>query len=118
MGPYSTQDLQDEFLSVIRTSQETVVEAVKTWVDTVKAVTPKAPSIQLPLAGKLPTPEGVVTSAYDFAEKLLSSQRQFAEELVKATAPLLPGNSETEEPGDGAEKPRPATKRKPSTTAE
>ena len=43
MTSYSTQDLQEEFLNVIRTSQETVVEAVKTWVDTVRAVTPKMP---------------------------------------------------------------------------
>jgi hypothetical protein len=120
MGPYSTQDLQDEFLSVIRTSQETVVEAVKTWVDTVKSVPSKVPSkvpsIQLPLAGKLPTPEDVVTGAYDFAEKLLSSQRQFAEELVKATAPLLPGNSTTEEPGgDGDGGQEHTTRKAPGT---
>jgi len=106
MAGYSTQDLQEEFFSVIRASQETVVEAVKTVVDTVKSVTPKVPSIQVPLAGKLPTPEDVVTGAYDFAEKLLSSQRQFAEELVKATAPLMSaGNGATEEPKDGTEEP-------------
>jgi hypothetical protein len=105
MGPHSTQDLQDEFLSLIRASQETVVEAVKTVVDTVKSKTPKVPSVQVPLAGKLPTPEDVVTGVYDFAEKLLSSQRQFAEELVKATAPLMPGNGTAQEPGDGTEEP-------------
>ena len=44
----------------------------------VKAVTPKVPFAQVPLAAKLPKPENVVTSAYDFAEKLLSSQRHFA----------------------------------------
>jgi hypothetical protein len=104
MTSYSTQDLQEEFLNVIRTSQETVVEAVKTWVDTVKAVTPKVPSIQVPLIAKLPTPENVVTGAYDFAEKLLASQRQFAEELVKATVPLTAGQGTKQEPGNGAEK--------------
>src|SRR5580693_3866953 len=78
MTSYPTQDLQEEFLNAIRTSQETVVEAVKTWVGTVKAVTPKVPSVQVPLADRLPKPEDVVASAYDFAEKLLSSQRQFA----------------------------------------
>jgi hypothetical protein len=92
MARYSTQDLQEEFLNVIRTSQETVVEAVKTCVDTVKTVTPKVPSARVPLADRLPAPEDVVTIVYDFAEKLLSSQRHFAEELVKATAPLMPGN--------------------------
>ena len=84
MTGYSTQDLQEEFLNVIRTSQETVVEAVKTWVDTVKTVTPKVSSIQMPLADRLPKPEEVVASAYDFAEKLLAGQRKFAEDMVKA----------------------------------
>ena len=103
MAGYSTKDLQEEFLNVIRASQGTVVDAVKTLVDTVKTVTPKVPSVQIPLAEKLPTPEAVVTSAYDFAEKLLSSQRQFAEELVKATAPLMPGTGTREEQDAAAE---------------
>jgi hypothetical protein len=32
-----------------------------------------------------------VSSAYDFAEQLLASQRRFAEEVMKATSALLPG---------------------------
>jgi hypothetical protein len=96
MASYSTKNLQEEFLNIVRASQETVVEAVKTWVDTVRAVTPRVPSVQVPLAGKLPRPEDVVSGAYDFAEKLLSSQRQFAEELVTAAAPLTTGNGTKE----------------------
>jgi hypothetical protein len=63
MPSYSPQDVQDELLKVIRTSQESVVEAVKTWVDTVKAVTPKVPSPQLPLADKLHNEEDIMTLA-------------------------------------------------------
>ena len=100
MPSTSPKDVQDEILNVIRTSQETVVEAVKTWVETVKAVTPKVPAV--PLAEKLPKPEDVVTNAYGFAEKLLSGQRQFAEELVKATAPLRAGSGAQEEPSADA----------------
>jgi len=103
MPSYSPQDVQDELLKVIRTSQETVVEAVKTWVDTVKAVTPKIPAAQLPLVDKLPKPQDIVTSAYDFAEKLLSGQRQFAQELLQATAPLRPGSDTHEEHAAAAE---------------
>jgi hypothetical protein len=103
MPSYSPQDVQDELLKVIRTSQETVVEAVKTWVETVKAVTPKVSSAQLPLADKLPKPQDVVANAYDFAEKLLFSQRQFAEELVKATAPLRAGSETQKEQGADSE---------------
>jgi len=95
MPSYSPQDVQDELLKVIRTSQETVVEAVKTWADTVRSVTPKARPVQMPLADKLPKPEEVVANAYDFAEKLLASQRQFAEELLKATTPLMPSSGDS-----------------------
>ena len=79
------QDLQEEFLSTVRKSQETIIEAIETWVETVKSITPKIPSMQVPFADKLPKPEDVVSSAYDFAEQLLASQRKFAEEVVKAT---------------------------------
>ena len=102
MPSYSPQDVQDELLKVIRTSQETVVEAVKTWVETVKAVTPKVPVASVPLADKLPKPQNIVANAYDFAEKLLSGQRQFAEDLVKATAPLRPGSDAQQGQGTAA----------------
>jgi hypothetical protein len=95
MADYPTKELQDEFLKTIRNSQETVVEAVKTWADTVQSVTPKTSPVQMPLADKLPKPEEVVASAYDLAEKLLASQRQFAEDLLKATTPLMPGTGES-----------------------
>ena len=86
-----TQDIQDEFLNTIRKSQETVIDAIKSWVETVQSITPKIPSVQVPGADKLPKPEDVVASAYDFAEQLLASQRQFSEEVLKVTTSLLPG---------------------------
>ena len=76
MASNPTQDLQDEFLSTIRKSQETVIDAVRTWVETVQSIVPKMPSVQVPLADQLPKPEQVVASAYDFAQELLASQRR------------------------------------------
>ena len=35
MAGYPTKALQDEFINAIRKSQETVVEAVRTWADIV-----------------------------------------------------------------------------------
>ena len=95
MASTPTQDLQDEFLSTIRKSQETVIDAIKTWVETVQYITPKIPSVQVPGADKLPKPEEVVASAYDFAEQLLAGQRKFAEEVLKATTSLLPGTQDS-----------------------
>jgi hypothetical protein len=90
-----TQDLQDQFLSTVRKSQEMTLDALKTLVDTVQNITPKIPSINVPFADQLPKPQDVVANSYDFAEQLLTSQRKFADEVVKATAALLPGNGES-----------------------
>ena len=91
MASSPTQDLQEEFLSTVRKSQETVIDAIKTWVETVQSITPKVPAVQVPGADKLPKPEELVASAYDFAEQLLIGQRNFAEEVLKATTSLMPG---------------------------
>jgi len=95
MASTPTQDIQEEFLSTIRKSQETVIDAIRSWVESVQSITPKIPSVQVPGAEKLPKPQDVVASAYDFAEQLLASQRKFAEEVLKATTSLLPGTEDS-----------------------
>jgi len=94
MASTPTQDLQNEVLITVRKSQESVIDALKTWVETVQSITPKVPAVDMPFADKLPKPEEVVASAYDFAEQLLASQRKFAEEVVKATASLMPATED------------------------
>ena len=91
MANTATQDLQDEILTTVRKGQESVIDAIKTWVETVQSITPKVPAVDVPFADKLPKPEEIVASAYDFAEQLLASQRRFAEEVLKATGSLMPG---------------------------
>jgi hypothetical protein len=81
------QEVQDEFLNTVRKSQETVLEAIKAWVEAVQSITPKLPSVSVPLADRLPKPEEFVANAYDFAEKLLAGQRKFAEDVVQALTP-------------------------------
>ena len=95
MASNPAQQMQDEFLSATRKSQEIVLQAIKTWVDSAQALTPKVPSVQLPFADQLPKPEDVVSGTYDFAEQVLANQRQFAEEILKTTAPLLPHDSKS-----------------------
>jgi hypothetical protein len=91
--PSTQTEIQDQFLSVVTKGQEIALEAIKTMVDTIQSVTPKIPSVDIPFADQLPKPQEVVASGYEFAEKLLSSQRKFADEIVKTTAQLLPGDS-------------------------
>ena len=95
MPSTTQQELQDQFLSIVRKSQEIALDAIKSMVDSVQTITPKIPVVDVPFADKLPKPQDVVARGYDVAEKLLSSQRQFADEVVKATAPLLPGNDDS-----------------------
>ena len=94
MPSTTQQELQEQFLSIVSKSQEIALDAIKTMVDSVQAITPKIPAVDLPFADRLPKPHDVVAGGYDFAEKLLSNQRKFADEVVKATAPLLPGKGE------------------------
>ena len=87
------QELQEEILKTVRKSQEAVIDAIRTWADTVQSITPKLPAVSVPLADRLPKPQDMVASAYDFAEQLLASQRRFAEDMLHATATLTPGKA-------------------------
>jgi hypothetical protein len=89
------QQIQDQVLATIRKGQEAALDGIRTWVETVQTITPKLPAIQVPLADRLPKPHDVVATAYDIAEAVLTSQRKFAEEVLKATAPLLPGDGQS-----------------------
>jgi hypothetical protein len=90
---------QEEVLAATRKGQEAMMAAVKTWLETVRTATPRLPSklpqVGLPFADRLPTPQDAVANAYHLAEQLLASQRRFAEELVKVTAPLRLGYRES-----------------------
>jgi hypothetical protein len=88
--------IQNEVLNAIRKSQAAVVDALENWATTVQSMKPELPDLpfaeNLKIADKLPKPEDLVKTAYDFAEQLLASQRKFAEDVLKATSPLLGGN--------------------------
>src|SRR5689334_24734707 len=113
MASTPTRDLPEEFLAATRKSQEAMIRAIRTWVETVRTVTPKLPtvpgpiadrlprlpSVTVPFADRLPTPEDVVASGYDFVEQLLAIQRKFAEDVLAATEPLIPGNGRHAGPG-------------------
>jgi hypothetical protein len=89
----ATQELQAQFLDSVRKSQEALVDALKTWAETVQSVTPALPVSAVPFADKLPRPGELVADAFDFAEQLLVAQRKFAEDVVQITAPVLGGDA-------------------------
>jgi hypothetical protein len=88
-------DLQDEILKLIRTSQETVVDALQAWTAAVQSVTPDFPKVNLPYADRLPKPETLVNGAYDFAEQLLATQRKFANDVLQVAAPFTGQNGQS-----------------------
>jgi hypothetical protein len=88
------EQVQEEILKTVRNSQSAVVEAIQTWARTVQSITPALPDVNVPFAEKLPKPQELIASAYDFAEQLLASQRKFAEDVLKATAPMLAGQDD------------------------
>jgi hypothetical protein len=89
----TSQEVQGEILDAVRKSQEAMVDAIKRWAETVQSITPSLPVPNLPYSDKLPKPEDIVANAYDFAEQLLVSQRNFAESVLEATKPLTAGKS-------------------------
>src|SRR5271169_4013022 len=87
------QELEEEFLSTIRKGQEIALDALKPLVEAVYYVIPAMPVVRVPLADRLPTAHAVVAGGYEFAEHLLANQRQFADEVITATSPMLPGRT-------------------------
>jgi hypothetical protein len=126
-----TQDLQEEFLTALNQGQKTMIGALRIWVETVQAVTPKLtgmyapltdklpklPSVTVPFADKFPSPHQAVEGAYGLAEELLANQRKFAEDVLDTAAPLLPGNGKSAPSGAGPQAPKPEPKRSPAPPA-
>ena len=107
----SGKELQGQILDMIRKSQETMTDAIRTWASTVQSMTPSLPVPSAPFADRLPKPADVVASAYDFAEQLLASQRKFAENVLDAAKPLLPGQpTAASKTGTASTKSGPASK--------
>ena len=102
------QEVQAEILKTAKRGQEVVVSAVKTWADTVRSITPPLKELNLPFADRvpfaslLPKPDELAGNAHEFAQKLLASQRKFAEDVLRAAAPMLPGRSQPAKKDDAA----------------
>lgn len=94
MGTTVYEEFEGEFLSSLRKGQDIALDALKTLVEAIQFVTPAMPAVRVSLADRLPSAHQVVAGGYDFAERLLANQRQFADEVITAASPLLPGRAE------------------------
>jgi cell division septum initiation protein DivIVA len=71
----------DQFVDIANRSQEAVTTAVRTWADSVQSLASKLSSGQ----SQLPGLSSVVDQYFDFAEKMLANQREFAQQWAAAT---------------------------------
>jgi hypothetical protein len=78
------QEFQAEVLGAVRKTEEMLADAITFWAGAVQSITPSIPMPSLPYSGKLPKPEELMASAYDFAEQMLIAQRKFADSLLEA----------------------------------
>jgi hypothetical protein len=81
---------QEQVLKAVEAIQATVLDSAKAWADIVeKAIPVDLPKFDIPGADKLPTPEQALSFGFDFAQKLLNSQREFASKLVATVSPAI-----------------------------
>jgi DNA-binding MarR family transcriptional regulator len=73
---------QQQFVDLTERGQEALAKAIKTWADTAQEYT--ATLSQASTA--LPQPQDVLNDVFDFAERLIKAQRDFATTLLAVGA--------------------------------
>jgi hypothetical protein len=73
--------VQEQYTQVVQQSQEAVLAAVDSWTRTVQDAAGR-----LPIPQTAADPTKVIDQVFDFAEKMLEMQRDFAKNLVKTSA--------------------------------
>ena len=74
---------QDQVLAAIKTTQAAILDGVRTWSNSVGNLMPQLPAV--PGLDKLAKPAKGLEIGFDFAERLLATQREFAEQLLGVT---------------------------------
>ena len=79
---------QEQVLKAIEATQAAVLDGVRTWSKTMESVIPASmPKFDIPGVEALPSPKEAIAIGFDFAEKLMSTQKSFAEQLMTALTP-------------------------------
>jgi hypothetical protein len=80
-----TETVQDSVLKAIETTQQWTLEAAKAFASTVDSLVPNRPVV--PFADRFPEPQEALASTFDFAEKVLATNRSFLTELASIGVP-------------------------------
>jgi hypothetical protein len=76
------QKVKDQTMGTVRKTQDVVVEAVTAWSE--NAITGTASD---DFTKQFPTIAEVIDANFDFAQRILSNQRDFAHRIIAATTP-------------------------------
>jgi hypothetical protein len=94
---------QDQLFAAISTTQAAVIDGVRTMTSTMASAMPAMPKLPaVPGMDKLPTPAMALGMGFDFAERLLASQREFTERLLAAATPAPAPVAPAAEPAKAA----------------
>jgi hypothetical protein len=78
--------VQDQILETLASIQKPLVDAVTKLADRAETVVPEVPAV--PGADRLPTVDELIVNQFAFAEKILTQQKDFTAELIKAVKPV------------------------------
>ncbi len=82
-----TEAVQEQVLSALKMGQTAIVEGVRTWTDTVGNITPDSLKLDsVPGLDSLPDPKDLMTVSFGFAQELLNTQKEFAQNLLAAAS--------------------------------
>lgn len=79
------QNAQNQTLDFVRQSQEAFVEAMQVWSDSLNRVVGTTQE-RTANVGDVPKPDEVLDQVFDFAESLLSAQREFAQNVIRTAS--------------------------------
>lgn len=81
------QTAQNQTLDFVRQSQDAFVEAMQVWSDSLNRVVGTTQE-RTANGGDVPKPDEVLDQVFDFAESLLSAQREFAHNVIRTSASM------------------------------
>ena len=97
------EQAQAQTLDTLVSTQQRVLSANDKFAGAVKD---RVPAVKVPLAGLLPTPAEGVKLYFEFAGKLLSANRIFAERAVAAWAETVPAPAKAKAAASRGARPR------------
>lgn len=80
-----TERIQEQVIELVKTGQDTVVDAVRNLSDSIEGSLPE--QAKTSLAGNIPAATQAVDSAFGFAERMLEAQHGFVNRVPEAVTP-------------------------------